>query len=88
MSITIKTKYNENKCKWNSDLSNLDKHINTQCPLANILCNFCGDGIKRIQSHKHENICPEKPVACSLNCGEKDYYTFIFKQLVMSTCGG
>eukprot|EP01084_Bolivina_argentea_P018715 34824_1 len=61
---------NGHKCEWIGELGNLDQHVNIECPLGNYNCNYCSENMKRYQSKQHDDICVEKPVACTL-CDHK-----------------
>ncbi len=67
--LQLKQNKNSNNCLWNGELSGLDQHINIQCGLGNVICNYCEENMKRYQLIQHNNICPEKPISCDLNCG-------------------
>eukprot|EP01084_Bolivina_argentea_P068695 125042_1 len=31
----------DHQCVWSGDLGDLNQHINVQCPLGNIICDYC-----------------------------------------------
>ena len=59
---------NEVQCDWKGMLSDMDSHIQEQCPLTPVVCDHCKVEKKRFEMEEHEEKCPEKTVLCDLGC--------------------
>eukprot|EP01084_Bolivina_argentea_P296168 510036_1 len=55
-------------CEWTGELNKLDSHINDECPLLIIQCEYCKKSMKRYAMQKHDAICPEREILCTKNC--------------------
>ena len=56
-------------CQWIGQLNELSTHINQQCPLFVMICQYCQKPKKRYEMEEHLQKCDMKLIPCQLQCG-------------------